>query len=126
VCKRAVWWNAWERCYLLECDNWWLFAMRRTFQVGLQMFKEIESDGVVTVSVLKACVSSRDICEGRLVIRRGFDGVLFVVNSLCWCGRMLALHFSSFQWDVSKEQCLVEFHGCSREVSTLKKKKIIL
>uniref|UniRef100_A0A2K1Z916 Pentatricopeptide repeat-containing protein n=1 Tax=Populus trichocarpa TaxID=3694 RepID=A0A2K1Z916_POPTR len=51
--------------------------------VGLQMFKEIESDGVVTVSVLKACVSSRDICEGRLVIRRGFDGVLFVVNSLC-------------------------------------------
>ena len=43
---------------------------------------EIESDGVVTISVLKACVSSRDICEGRLVIRRGFDGVLFVMNSL--------------------------------------------
>lgn len=43
---------------------------------------EIESDGVFTISDLKACVSSRDVCEGRLVIRGGFDGVLFVVNSV--------------------------------------------
>ncbi|KAI5592773.1 hypothetical protein BDE02_04G175800 [Populus trichocarpa] len=61
-------------------------------QVGLQMFRKmvlvpgIEPDGVVMVSVLKACASSRDVCTGRLVhglvIHRGFDCDLFVENSL--------------------------------------------
>ncbi|KAJ6897304.1 hypothetical protein NC651_023237 [Populus alba x Populus x berolinensis] len=52
-----------------------------TYRHEMVAVPEIESDGVFTISDLKACVSSRDVCEGRLVIRGGFDGVLFAVNS---------------------------------------------
>ncbi|KAL5562344.1 hypothetical protein UlMin_032091 [Ulmus minor] len=61
-------------------------------QVGLQMFVKmvsevgIEPDGVIVVSVLKACASLRDATMGRLahglVISRGLDCDVFVGNSL--------------------------------------------
>ncbi|CAK7329083.1 unnamed protein product [Dovyalis caffra] len=61
-------------------------------QLALLMFREmvsvlgLEPDGVVVVTVLKACASSRDLCAGRLVhglvIHRGFNCDLFVENSL--------------------------------------------
>lgn len=68
------------------------YAQSKKAQVGLQMFREmvsvsrIEPDGVVMVSVLKACANIVDISMGTLihglVIRRGLDSDLFVENSL--------------------------------------------
>ncbi|XP_050231389.1 pentatricopeptide repeat-containing protein At2g17210 isoform X1 [Mercurialis annua] len=61
-------------------------------QGGLQMFQKmlsmsgIEPDGMITVSVLKACASLVNITMGRLVhalsIQRGLDCDMFVENSL--------------------------------------------
>ncbi|EEF41477.1 pentatricopeptide repeat-containing protein At2g17210 [Ricinus communis] len=61
-------------------------------QIGLQIFQKMLStsritpDGVILVSVLKACANSVNITMGRLVhgltICRGLDSDLFVKNSL--------------------------------------------